>query len=137
MNAAERKRAITEAKDRAADLARQVIDRAAIPEVSGEDRINAESASVILEIAERSAGLLFGEEATRRLTEFRDWGHEEIERIRKMADQNHIRESMDQVLAAIDMKREEFLAWIDEQALLVWRRASDELASMLARNHGQ
>ena len=131
MNTAERKRAIAEAKQRAEILATQIAQRGASDDATGVDRSNADTALVILEIAEKSAGLIFGEESAKRLQEFRDWGEKEVMRISEVADQGRMRESMDRVLAAIDLKREELLAWVDEQALQAWRKAGHELEAIV------
>jgi hypothetical protein len=42
-----------------------------------------------------------------------------------------MRESIDRVLAAIDLKREELLAWVDGQALQAWRKAGHELEAIV------
>jgi hypothetical protein len=86
-----------------------------------------------LDIAERSASLLFADDAQNRLREFQEWGQRQIDKISDVGDESRKRESAERVLAAIDVRREELLAWIDEQALRAWENACRDLEELSER----
>jgi hypothetical protein len=116
-----RKLAITQTKQRAEDLASQIVRRGTRDGAGEAPHTNADTARSILD------------EAQNRLREFQEWGKTQINRISEVGDENRIRESADRVLAAIDVKREELLAWIDEQALRAWEKACRELEELNER----
>jgi hypothetical protein len=134
MSSGKRKSAIEEAKKQAEQLAFRIIRRGTRGGADEAERAKAETATLILDIAEKSAGLVFADEAQNRLREFQEWGQSQIDKISDVGDENRKRESADRVLAAIDVKREELLAWIDEQALRAWEKACRELEELNERN---
>jgi hypothetical protein len=134
MSSKEQKAAIAEARKQAEQLAFRVIRRGTRGGAGEAERASAETATLILDIAERSASLLFADDAQNRLREFQEWGERQINKISDVDDENRKRESAERVLAAIDVRREELLAWIDEQALRAWENACRDLQELSERS---
>jgi hypothetical protein len=138
MNSTERKCAIEVAKQQAHSVASEFIEKGVRPNANERDRILAETATLYLEIAEKKASLVDADDAARRLEAFRDFAEDRFRKIADaaiaVADQGNeavlraLREGAQEAVASVDVLHEEFLAWVDEQALAAWLEATDKLA---------
>jgi hypothetical protein len=137
MNSTERKRAIEVAKQQAHSIASE-FETGVRPNANERDQILAETATLYLEIAEKKASLVDADDAARRLEAFRDFAEDRFRKIADaaiaVADQGNeavlraLREGAQEAVASVDVLHEEFLAWVDEQALAAWLEATDKLA---------
>jgi hypothetical protein len=140
MNSTKRKHAIEVAKQQAHSIAGEFIEKGVRPNATERDRILAETATLYLEIAEKKASLVDADDAARRLEAFHDFAEDQFRKIADaaiaVADQGNeavlraLREGAQQAVASVDVLHQEFLAWVDEQALAAWLEAADKLATL-------
>ena len=134
----ERRAAIEAARRHVAALAAGFRERAAAPGASEVDRLQAETAALVVELAtmrarliERAEAEALVEEARRRATALWLSTNEEIARLIRAGHTDltggPIKETIDRAVAATERMEAEASAWHDAHELATWQAAAEEL----------
>lgn len=124
-----------QAEHRARALADQLITRGGCTGASEDDRLNAETATIIIEIAEKRAGLVDRSAYEALLDDIREWGETAEADIRDMAargaSQAEIDQAIQRMVAETDTKQRGVTAWLDRQGEEAWMEAERDLRDLL------
>lgn len=138
MTTVERKQAIADAQSRAKSLAEEYIKRGKASGASEADKTYGETARLVIENAEAMAELFPRSELERRLAEAESWTDEQEARITEIMEAEAakgvtdfstgtVKEEVDHMVAVLDVKQSELMAWVVDHALRAWLDAYDRL----------
>lgn len=124
-----------QAEHQARALADQIIARGGCNGASDDDRTHAETATIILEIAEKKAGLVDRSAYEAILADIQVWEETAEASIRDMAargaSQAEIDEAVQRIVAETDTKQHGVTAWLDRQGERAWMEAARDLQDIL------
>lgn len=128
---AARKKLIDETKANATALATRFADRAAAPDATPVEQVQAQTAVIIIRIAEAAAGHISREEADQITEDLKTWAREQDQKIADVVRQaGPIREVIDHGIALSEVKQARFSEYLDEHRLKAWRQACDDLSTL-------
>lgn len=140
MTSEERKRAIADAKALAEEMAARFIRRGTRRNSTEAERLRAETAAIILDIASKRASTVPADECAKWVQSLWQLGEQHEAKIAaatkmEIAKGNHdfstgpVREAIDATLALLEQRIEAFNAWTDNHRLAAWLAACDDFST--------